>query len=186
MPGATAVPSPAAMPILASFFAATWFVQGAMAAHLPGLLQAAGALSAAAIARGPAYRAAPCPARTPARTAGLSPRDGKIPRDADCPLEGDGFEPSVPRGAARRCSARKRRQCEVARTSPPSRHDYRSSRSEASWVTTDPARLVVEIIGCRRSLQANSDLFSWRCRVARRPIRENAIRTQTGGTRGSP
>jgi hypothetical protein len=42
------------------------------------------------------------------------------------------------------------------------------------------------IIGCRRSLQANSDLFSWRCRVARRPIRENAIRTQTGGTRGSP
>jgi hypothetical protein len=46
----TAVPSPAAMPILAFFFAATWFVQGAMAAHLPGLLQAAGALSAAAIA----------------------------------------------------------------------------------------------------------------------------------------
>jgi len=104
----------------------------------------------------------------------------------DSPSEGDGFEPSVPRGAARRCSARKRRQCEVARTSPPSRHDYRSNRSEASWVTNDPARLVVEIIGCRRSLQANSDLFSWRCRVARRPIRENAIRTQTGGTRGSP
>jgi hypothetical protein len=105
---------------------------------------------------------------------------------ADSPLEGDGFEPSIPRGAARRCSARKRRQCEVARTSPPSRHDYRSSRSEESWVTTDPARLVVEIMGCRRSLQANSDLFSWRCRVARRPIRENAIRTQTGDTRGSP
>ena len=105
---------------------------------------------------------------------------------SDSPLEGDGFEPSVPRGAARRCSARKRRQCEVARTSPPSRHDYRSSRSEESWVTTDPARLVVEIMGCRRSLQANSDLFSWRCRVARRPIRENAIRTQTGDTRGSP
>ena len=38
------------MPILAFFFAATWFVQGAMAAHLPGLLQAAGASSAAAIA----------------------------------------------------------------------------------------------------------------------------------------
>src|SRR6516164_5624795 len=38
----------------------------------------------------------------------------------------------------------------------------------------------------RRSLQANSDLFSWRCRVARRPIRGNAIRTQTGGTRGNP
>jgi len=32
-----------AMPILAFFFSATWFVQGAMAAHLPGLLQAAGA-----------------------------------------------------------------------------------------------------------------------------------------------
>src|SRR5207249_1933408 len=44
--GALELPEPepprAAMPILAFFFAATWFVQGAMAAHLPGLLQAAG------------------------------------------------------------------------------------------------------------------------------------------------
>jgi hypothetical protein len=47
---AAAPPSRAAMPILAFFFAATWFVQGAMAAHLPGLLQAAGASSSAAIA----------------------------------------------------------------------------------------------------------------------------------------
>lgn len=53
---ATAMRSPAmqpprpAMPILAFFFAATWFVQGAMAAHLPGLLRAAGASSTAAIA----------------------------------------------------------------------------------------------------------------------------------------
>ena len=47
----TAAPPPrTAMPILAFFFAATWFVQGAMAAHLPGLLQAAGASSTAAIA----------------------------------------------------------------------------------------------------------------------------------------
>jgi len=38
------------MPILAFFFAATWFVQGAMAAHLPGLLRLAGASSTAAIA----------------------------------------------------------------------------------------------------------------------------------------
>jgi len=45
-----AAPPRAAMPILAFFFAATWFVQGAMAAHLPGLLQATGASSAAAIA----------------------------------------------------------------------------------------------------------------------------------------
>src|SRR5260370_13830042 len=45
-----AAPPRAAMPILAFFFAATWFVQGAMAAHLPGLLQAAGASSSAAIA----------------------------------------------------------------------------------------------------------------------------------------
>ena len=38
----------------------------------------------------------------------------------------------------------------------------------------------------RRSLQANSDLFSWRCRVAHRPIRENAtLRTQAVGTRHS-
>lgn len=43
-------PPRAAMPILAFFFSATWFVQGAMAAHLPGLLQAAGASSTAAIA----------------------------------------------------------------------------------------------------------------------------------------
>ena len=46
----TAEPPRGAMPILAFFFAATWFVQGAMAAHLPGLLWAAGASSTAAIA----------------------------------------------------------------------------------------------------------------------------------------
>jgi MFS family permease len=55
-------PPRAAMPILAFFFAATWFVQGAMAAHLPGLLQAAGASATAAIAAaslvGPAQVAA--------------------------------------------------------------------------------------------------------------------------------
>jgi predicted MFS family arabinose efflux permease len=45
-----AAPPRVAMPILAFFFAAAWFVQGAMAAHLPGLLQATGASSAAAIA----------------------------------------------------------------------------------------------------------------------------------------
>src|SRR5271156_1713977 len=45
-----AEPPRAAMPILAFFFSATWFVQGAMAAHLPGLLQAAGASSTATIA----------------------------------------------------------------------------------------------------------------------------------------
>jgi len=37
------------------------------------------------------------------------------------------------------------------------------------------ARLLVEIVGFRRPLQASSELFSWRCRVASRPIRENAI-----------
>jgi MFS family permease len=46
----TAAPPRGAMPILAFFFAATWFVQGAMAAHLPGLLKAAGASTTAAIA----------------------------------------------------------------------------------------------------------------------------------------
>jgi MFS family permease len=45
-----AEPPRTAMPILAFFFSATWFVQGAMAAHLPGLLQAAGASATAAIA----------------------------------------------------------------------------------------------------------------------------------------
>jgi hypothetical protein len=38
------------MTVLAFFFSATWFVQGAMAAHLPGLLRAAGASPTAAIA----------------------------------------------------------------------------------------------------------------------------------------
>jgi MFS family permease len=42
--------SRAAMPILVFFFSTTWFVQGAMAAHLPGLLEAAGASTTAAIA----------------------------------------------------------------------------------------------------------------------------------------
>ncbi len=45
-----AEPSRWAMTILAFFFAATWFVQGAMAAHLPGLLHLAGASATAAIA----------------------------------------------------------------------------------------------------------------------------------------
>jgi MFS family permease len=45
-----AAPPRGAMSILVFFFAASWFVQGAMAAHLPGLLQAAGASSVAAIA----------------------------------------------------------------------------------------------------------------------------------------
>jgi MFS family permease len=43
-------PPRGAMPILVFYFSATWFVQGAMAAHLPGLLRAAGASSTAAIA----------------------------------------------------------------------------------------------------------------------------------------
>jgi MFS family permease len=46
----TAEPPRGAMPILVFFFSATWFVQGAMAAHLPGLLEAAGAAPTAAIA----------------------------------------------------------------------------------------------------------------------------------------
>ena len=45
----TAASPRAGMPVLVFFFAATWFVQGAMAAHLPSLLQATGASSAAAI-----------------------------------------------------------------------------------------------------------------------------------------
>lgn len=39
-----------AMPILAFVFAATWFVTGGMAAHLPRLLEIAGATPAAALA----------------------------------------------------------------------------------------------------------------------------------------
>jgi predicted MFS family arabinose efflux permease len=57
----TAAPR-AAMPILAFVFAATWFVTGAMAAHMPRLLEIAGASSTAAIAAaalvGPAQVAA--------------------------------------------------------------------------------------------------------------------------------
>jgi MFS family permease len=51
-----------AMPVLAFFFSAAWFVTGAMAAHLPRLLQAAGASPAEAVAAaalvGPAQVAA--------------------------------------------------------------------------------------------------------------------------------
>jgi MFS family permease len=43
-------PPASAMPILACYFSATWFVTGAMAAHLPRLLQTAGASPTAAIA----------------------------------------------------------------------------------------------------------------------------------------
>ena len=45
-------PSPFALCLLAFVFAATWFNSTAMAAHLPGLLQAAGASTAVAIAAG--------------------------------------------------------------------------------------------------------------------------------------
>ena len=47
-----APPPRAAMPILAFYFATTAFVTGAMAAHLPRLLESAGASEAAAIAAG--------------------------------------------------------------------------------------------------------------------------------------
>jgi hypothetical protein len=48
---AEATPAPRfAMPILAFVFAATWTVAGAMAAHLPAMLQAAGATTALGIA----------------------------------------------------------------------------------------------------------------------------------------
>lgn len=45
-------PSPMALALLAFVFAATWFNSTAMAAHLPGLLQEAGATAAVAIAAG--------------------------------------------------------------------------------------------------------------------------------------
>jgi len=45
-------PSSVTLGLLAFVFAATWFTSTAMAAHLPGLLQAAGATPAAAIAAG--------------------------------------------------------------------------------------------------------------------------------------
>ncbi len=45
-------PPRGAMPLLAFVFAATWFVTGAMAAHLPGLLAAAGLSAAVAVAAG--------------------------------------------------------------------------------------------------------------------------------------
>jgi MFS family permease len=55
-------PPRGAMPVLAFFFSAAWFVTGAMAAHLPRLLEAAGATSTEAVAAaalvGPAQVAA--------------------------------------------------------------------------------------------------------------------------------
>jgi predicted MFS family arabinose efflux permease len=63
IPEADAITSPrGAMPILAFVFAATWFVTGAMAAHMPRLLEIAGASPTGAIAAaglvGPAQVAA--------------------------------------------------------------------------------------------------------------------------------
>jgi MFS family permease len=62
VPTAAAEPPRGAMPVLIFYFAATWFVTGAMAAHLPELLQRAGAPREAAIAAaalvGPAQVAA--------------------------------------------------------------------------------------------------------------------------------
>jgi MFS family permease len=59
---AMAEPPRGAMPVLAFFFSAAWFVTGAMAAHLPRLLEAAGATSTEAVAAaalvGPAQVAA--------------------------------------------------------------------------------------------------------------------------------
>jgi MFS family permease len=61
-PAEATAPPRGAMPILAFYFAATWFVTGAMAAHLPELLQRAGTTREAAIAAaalvGPAQVAA--------------------------------------------------------------------------------------------------------------------------------
>jgi MFS family permease len=58
----SAEPPRGAMPVLAFFFSAAWFVTGAMAAHLPRLLEAAGATSTEAVAAaalvGPAQVAA--------------------------------------------------------------------------------------------------------------------------------
>ena len=60
--GDLAEPPRGAMPVLAFFFSAAWFVTGAMAAHLPRLLEAAGATSTEAVAAaalvGPAQVAA--------------------------------------------------------------------------------------------------------------------------------
>ena len=63
-----------AMPLLAVVFAATWFVAGAMAAHLPVLLEAAGTTSAVAIA------AVPRPRRNRVKPRRLRPEGSRKPR----------------------------------------------------------------------------------------------------------
>src|SRR6516165_1079987 len=65
----------------------------------------------------PARLSQPCrlagPAH-PAATAGFSIPQGEIPRETDCLLEGDGFEPSVPR---------RNKLCVAPATNVPGRDD---------------------------------------------------------------
>jgi hypothetical protein len=74
-----------------------------------------------------------CRAQIPVQKAGFTRRQGKIARDVDSPLEGDGFEPSVPHRAARRCSAKKRRSSHI----PPISARLPLEQEPRSWVTTD-------------------------------------------------
>jgi len=110
--------------------------------------------------------------------------DGSMLRNrwfADSPLEGDGFEPWVPHRAARRCSAKKRRSSHI----PSISARLPLEQEPRSWVTTD-ARVVVEIVGCRRSLQANLDLFLVEMPGRAPPYKGERDSNATGGTRRSP
>src|SRR6516162_10153371 len=73
----------------------------------------------------------------------------------DSPVEGDGFEPSVPHRAARRCSARKRRSSHI----PPISARLPLEQEPTSWVTTDARVTRRRDRRLSPISQANLDLF---------------------------
>src|SRR6202045_1429216 len=163
-----ASPAPrGAMAILAFVFAATWFVTGAMAAHLPRLLEIAGASTTAAIAAaalvGPAQVAArlvefgakrgltsASPALTSSNSASYSPRGPKV---GPIPT----MRRSLPRTRSRSratygCSAAIACSAATAQWRPTLRVCSVASR-RALWSPTRPTALITTRLGAIRPAQ---------------------------------
>src|SRR6266853_5542629 len=65
---------------------------------------------------------------TPARKAGVLTHEDKVPRETDSPLEGDGFEPSVPREKdgekAKESISHKTASAEGSNRAVPTKHPF--------------------------------------------------------------
>ena len=80
-------------------------------------------------------RRLPHPAR-PREKPGFSTWEGEIPRDTDSPLEGDGFEPSVPRRKTRvlLVDDEEVTRCLVRQLAPRGIYDVREAKTGAqAW-----------------------------------------------------